>query len=129
MFSFCQSCLVVQKWNCRYVIYWTPLICFQSHLLIMIMFYFSQVPSLFNLYVGELQNATIKMETSSGLIGVLLEYCAIISPLFEEHKVNTFLWTSLSLNLLLEEFLSIKSCSWNYNIWMEQKFVELNIVW
>ncbi|GLJ35635.1 hypothetical protein SUGI_0716270 [Cryptomeria japonica] len=48
----------------------------------------SEVPSLFILYVGELQNATIKMEYSSGLIAVLLEYCANISPLFEEHRTG-----------------------------------------
>ncbi|KAH9290146.1 hypothetical protein KI387_034263, partial [Taxus chinensis] len=47
-----------------------------------------EVPSIFKLYVGELQNGTIKMENSSGLIGVLLEYCADISSLFQEHRAD-----------------------------------------
>lgn len=47
-----------------------------------------EVPTIFRLYIGELQNGSFKMENSAALIGVLLEYCANNSPLFEENKTN-----------------------------------------
>lgn len=47
-----------------------------------------EVPTIFRLYMGELQNGSFKMENSAALIGVLLDYCANNSPLFEENKTN-----------------------------------------
>ena len=47
-----------------------------------------EVPTIFRLYIGELQNGSFKMENSVALIGVLLDYCANNSPLFEENKTN-----------------------------------------
>lgn len=57
-----------------------------------------EVPTIFKLYIGELQNGSFRMENSAALIEVLLDYCTNNYPLFEENKT---IFLELYLTLVL----------------------------